>query len=97
MKLQSACRRLLPILALLPTSTRAVSYWIHDSCADRIPGVVEEALLMAKRGHERLANDDWNQANVFQRLFHQPKTHTATFNEVQRELSEQIAGLSQLI
>lgn len=98
MKLQSARGRLLPIIALLPISTRAISFWIDTSCANRIPNVVDEALLMAQRGHARLANDaDSNQADVFQRLFQQPKTDTATFDEVQRGLSEQIPGLSQLI
>jgi hypothetical protein len=51
-----------------------------------MPGAIEDSFNLAKRANERLlSSTDTLQESYFTRIFKQPKTDVATYNEVNRE------------
>lgn len=74
------------LLYATQNQVQALTYWVDDSCNNKIDTVVKEAIEMHSRANTRMTATaaDTNQDTAFSLLFKQPKTDQPTFNEVQR-------------
>lgn len=84
MKSFAETRTLLVGLALLPLLANALTYWVDISCTGKIPNTIEEAIYMARRASQRLADehDDYF-ADIFDRLFNTDATDRVSLGRAQ--------------
>lgn len=88
MKSFAETRTLLVGLALLPLLANALTYWVDISCTGKIPNTIEEAIYMARRASQRLADehDDYF-ADIFDRLFNTDATDRVSLGRAQSKLA----------